>query len=152
MMSCFLHFKILRSYTLTCRHIQQIYKLAYENEDKKVLYSSFLIWRHRLKLHFCWYIGHWNYTHTIRKPKVQGQVIEVKTQLSHRDYLNLLPQKDETHYSVHKKRRCFIHHNQYYQLDIYCKPCHKRYKTINFKNKYVLGLDIVYYLLWLILN
>ncbi|XP_001951525.1 TRPL translocation defect protein 14 [Acyrthosiphon pisum] len=70
--------------------------------------------------------GHWNYTHTIRRPRVRGQVIEVKTQLSHRDYVNLLSQKDETHYPIYKKRRCFIHYNQYFQLDIYCKPCHKR--------------------------
>ncbi|XP_050543963.1 TRPL translocation defect protein 14 isoform X1 [Daktulosphaira vitifoliae] len=70
--------------------------------------------------------GHWNYTHTIRRPRVRGQVIEVKTQLSHRDYVNLLSQKDETHYPIYKKRRCFIHNNQYFQLDIYCKPCHPR--------------------------
>lgn len=70
--------------------------------------------------------GHWNYTHTIRRPRVRGQVIEVKTQLSHRDYLNLLTQKDETHFPIYKKRRCFIYYNQYFQLDIYCKPCHPR--------------------------
>jgi len=80
------------------------------------------------------FIGHWNYTHTIRRPRVRGQVIEVKTQLSHRDYVNLLSQKDETHYPIYKKRRCFIHYNQYFQLDIYCKPCHKRFVTNNFKN------------------
>lgn len=72
------------------------------------------------------FLGHWNYTHTIRRPRVRGQVIEVKTQLSHRDYVNLLSQKDETHHPIYKKRRCFIHYNQYFQLDIYCKPCHPR--------------------------
>ncbi|KAF0752984.1 TRPL translocation defect protein 14-like [Aphis craccivora] len=60
--------------------------------------------------------GHWNYTHTIRKPKVQDQV--------------LLLLKDEKHYPIYKTRRCFIHNNQYFQLDIYRKPCHKRCKGL----------------------
>lgn len=76
------------------------------------------------------FTGHWNYTHTIRRPRVRGQIIEVKTQLSHRDYMNMLSQKDETHHPIYKKRRCFIHYNQYFQLDIYCKPCHPRYVCV----------------------
>lgn len=78
--------------------------------------------------YYCLLTGHWNYTHTIRRPRIRGQVIEVKTQLSHRDYVNLLSQKDETHHPIFKKRRCFIHNNQYFQLDIYCQPCHSRYE------------------------
>ena len=69
--------------------------------------------------------GKWSYTHTIRKV-VAGQVIEVKTPLSHRDYLTLLPQEDPHHYAVSKTRRCFLWKNQYYQLDIYREPCHDR--------------------------
>lgn len=90
-------------------------------------------------------IGHWNYTHTIRRPRVRGQVIEVKTQLSHRDYVNLLSQKDETHYPIYKKRRCFIHYNQYFQLDIYCKPCHKRFVTNDLKSFFVFSLNVLCY-------
>lgn len=70
--------------------------------------------------------GHWSYTHTIRKPKLRGQVVEVKTQVTHRDYLNMLAQKDDNHFTIFKKRRCFLVNNQYFQLDIYKEPCHPR--------------------------
>ncbi|XP_044731899.1 TRPL translocation defect protein 14 isoform X2 [Chrysoperla carnea] len=72
--------------------------------------------------------GHWSYIHTIRKPRICGQVVEVRTQLTHRDYVNMLSQKDEDHFPIYKKRRCFIINNQYYQLDIYKKPAHPRCK------------------------
>ncbi|KAE9524172.1 hypothetical protein AGLY_015417, partial [Aphis glycines] len=74
--------------------------------------------------------GHWNYTHTIRKPKVQDQVVEIKVQLSHRSYSSLLLLTDEKHYPIYKTRRCFIYNNQYFQMDIYRKPCHKRCKGL----------------------
>ncbi|KAJ8725455.1 hypothetical protein PYW08_003638 [Mythimna loreyi] len=71
--------------------------------------------------------GHWSYIHTLRKVHpVNGQSVEVRTQLTHRDYLNLLPQRDEAHFTIFKKRRCFIYNNQYYQLDIYRQPSHPR--------------------------
>ena len=58
--------------------------------------------------------------------QVSGQVIEVKTPLSHRDYSNLIPQEDGNHFLVYKTRRCFLYNNQYFQLDIYKEPCHER--------------------------
>uniref|UniRef100_A0A0A9VVL2 NadR/Ttd14 AAA domain-containing protein n=1 Tax=Lygus hesperus TaxID=30085 RepID=A0A0A9VVL2_LYGHE len=70
--------------------------------------------------------GRWSYTHTIRKPKILDQVVEVKTQLSHRDYVNLLSQSDYSHFPIYKTRRCFLVQNQYFQLDIYQKPSHPR--------------------------
>ncbi|KAI5638503.1 AAA domain-containing protein [Phthorimaea operculella] len=70
--------------------------------------------------------GHWSYIHTIRKIHPTGQTVEVRTQLTHRDYLNLLPQRDDAHFTIFKKRRCFIYNNQYYQLDIYRQPTHPR--------------------------
>jgi len=70
--------------------------------------------------------GHWSYTHTIRRPRLHGQIIEVKTQLGHRDYINLLTQKDDSHFTIYKNRRCFLDNNQYFQLDIYKDPCHPR--------------------------
>jgi len=42
--------------------------------------------------------GKCTYTHTIRKT-VNGQVIEVKSPLTHRDYDNLVQQKDPNHYT-----------------------------------------------------
>jgi hypothetical protein len=35
-------------------------------------------------------------------------VVEVKTQLSQRDFQNLQAQVDESHFTVYKTRRCFI--------------------------------------------
>ncbi|XP_073944316.1 TRPL translocation defect 14 isoform X2 [Choristoneura fumiferana] len=70
--------------------------------------------------------GHWSYIHTLRKFHSNGQSVEVRTQLSHRDYLNMLPQRDDAHFTIFKKRRCFIYNNQYYQLDLYRQPTHPR--------------------------
>ncbi|GLV35977.1 TRPL translocation defect 14 [Carabus blaptoides fortunei] len=70
--------------------------------------------------------GHFSYCHTIRRPKQFGQVVEVKTQITHRDYMNLLPQKDDSHFTIYKQRRCFLINNQYFQLDIYKEPGHPR--------------------------
>ncbi|KAL1132351.1 hypothetical protein AAG570_010307 [Ranatra chinensis] len=70
--------------------------------------------------------GHWSYTHTIRKPRLHGQIVEVKTQLTHRDYINMLAQKDDSHFTIYKNRRCFLYNNQYFQLDSYKQPCHPR--------------------------
>ncbi|XP_011307340.1 uncharacterized protein Ttd14 isoform X1 [Fopius arisanus] len=70
--------------------------------------------------------GHWSYIHTLRRPKMCGQVVEVKTQLTHRDYLNMLAQRDDSHFTIFKRRRCFLINNQYFQLDIYREPGHPR--------------------------
>ncbi|EAT37440.1 AAEL010574-PA [Aedes aegypti] len=68
--------------------------------------------------------GHFSYIHTIRRPHLHGQSIEVKTQLTHRDYLNMLTQRDDAHFTIYKKRRCFLVNNQYFQMDIYKDPGH----------------------------
>eukprot|EP00095_Tigriopus_kingsejongensis_P004401 maker-scaffold93_size381549-snap-gene-2.22 protein:Tk04401 transcript:maker-scaffold93_size381549-snap-gene-2.22-mRNA-1 annotation:"hypothetical protein EAI_01984" len=73
--------------------------------------------------------GKWSYTHTSRD-EVSGQMIEVKTPLTHRDYCNILSQEDPLHFPVHKTRRCFLFQNQYFQLDIYKEPCHERCKGL----------------------
>uniref|UniRef100_A0A336LYL4 CSON005316 protein n=1 Tax=Culicoides sonorensis TaxID=179676 RepID=A0A336LYL4_CULSO len=74
--------------------------------------------------------GHYSYIHTLRRPHLHGQSIEVKTQLSHRDYLNMLSQRDDAHFTIFKKRRCFLVNNQYFQLDIYQEPSHPRCKGL----------------------
>lgn len=79
-------------------------------------------WRRRS----CWIVLHFSYIHTTRRPHVYGQSIEVKTQLTQRDYLNMLAQKDDAHFTIFKKRRCFLVNNQYFQLDIYQEPSHPR--------------------------
>lgn len=70
--------------------------------------------------------GHWSYIHTIRRPHPNGQYVEVKTQMTARDYNNLLNQADDAHFKIIKTRRCFLVNNQYFQLDIYKEPCHAR--------------------------
>ncbi|XP_021699713.1 TRPL translocation defect protein 14 isoform X2 [Aedes aegypti] len=74
--------------------------------------------------------GHFSYIHTIRRPHLHGQSIEVKTQLTHRDYLNMLTQRDDAHFTIYKKRRCFLVNNQYFQMDIYKDPGHPRCKGL----------------------
>lgn len=75
--------------------------------------------------------GQFTYMHTLRlETKVCGQVVEVRTNLSERDYEICYSQLDETRQSVYKKRRCFLWENQYFQLDIYDEPCHPRCKGL----------------------
>ncbi|KAF5292021.1 hypothetical protein FQA39_LY14138 [Lamprigera yunnana] len=74
--------------------------------------------------------GHFSYIHTVRRPVKLGQVVEVKTQITHRDYINLLAQKDSSHFTIYKMRRCFLVNNQYFQLDIYQSPSHPRCKGL----------------------
>ena len=69
--------------------------------------------------------GKWSYNQTTRK-QVSGQAIELKKQLTHRDYSTLITQEDTNHFPIFKIRRCFLFENQYFQLDIYKDPCHER--------------------------
>ncbi|KAL3191608.1 hypothetical protein MRX96_059705 [Rhipicephalus microplus] len=68
----------------------------------------------------------WSYMHTIRRCDINSQTIELKRQITHRDYINMLAQRDDSHYTVYKVRRCFLWNHMYFQLDIYKKPCHSR--------------------------
>jgi CYTH domain-containing protein len=70
--------------------------------------------------------GNWTYMHTIRRPEINAEAVELKQQISRREYDLLLAQKDKNHFSIHKKRRCFLWNSQYFQLDIYQEPCHPR--------------------------
>ncbi|XP_047988180.1 TRPL translocation defect protein 14 isoform X2 [Leguminivora glycinivorella] len=86
--------------------------------------------------------GHWSYIHTLRKfHPSNGQSVEVRTQLTHRDYLNMLPQRDDAHFTIFKKRRCFIFNNQYYQLDIYRQPTHPRCRGLVLLETYSAAYD-----------
>jgi len=78
----------------------------------------------------------WSYTITVRRPEVRGQVVEVKTQITSRDYSNMLEQRDPLHLTIYKKRRCFLYNNQYFQLDIYKEPCHPRCQGLMFLETY----------------
>lgn len=67
-----------------------------------------------------------SYQYTVRQLRAHNQFVELRRQITHRDYLNLLAQQDDSHYTVHKKRRCFLWQNFYFQLDIYLPPCSPR--------------------------
>jgi len=70
--------------------------------------------------------GRYTYTCTVRRPEKAGQIVEVKSSLSRKEYENLLVHADPRHLPVYKTRRCFLYNNQQYQLDIYRDPCHPR--------------------------
>ncbi|KAF2362850.1 CYTH-like domain, partial [Trinorchestia longiramus] len=70
--------------------------------------------------------GRHSYTYTIRKPEKLGQIVEVRTQVTQRDWNTAKGQADDQHFPIYKTRRCFLHNDQYFQLDIYREPCHKR--------------------------
>jgi len=70
--------------------------------------------------------GRYTYTCTVRRPEKAGQIVEVKSSLSKKEYENLLVHANPRHLPVFKTRRCFLLHNQQYQLDIYRDPCHPR--------------------------
>lgn len=75
--------------------------------------------------------GQYTYMHTLRnETKFNGQIVEVRTSLSVKDYDMLYSQLDLARQSVHKTRRCFVWNNQYFQLDIYKEPCHPRCKGL----------------------
>lgn len=68
----------------------------------------------------------YSYQFTCRTVRANDQVVELRRQIAHRDYLHLLAQRDHSHYTVQKKRRCFLWQNFYFQLDIYLPPCSPR--------------------------
>ena len=66
--------------------------------------------------------GIYTYTATVRMKEIEGQRVELRRNLSGREYDILMLQRDPSHQPVIKRRRCFIYENQYYQLDEYQSP------------------------------
>ncbi|KAJ8312898.1 hypothetical protein KUTeg_010271 [Tegillarca granosa] len=67
--------------------------------------------------------GFWTFTHTIRRPEINKQSVELRMAITQRDYKILMAQKDDRHHSIFKKRFCFLWNNQYFHLDAYEEPC-----------------------------
>jgi len=87
--------------------------------------------------------GNWTFCHTIRRPKINKERVEVRMQISSREYNMLRAQRDENHYTIYKKRRCFLWNHQYYQMDIYQEPCHPKCKGLIILETYTaLGDDL----------
>jgi hypothetical protein len=74
--------------------------------------------------------GKWNYTYTVRRPELQGQVVEVKTTLTQREYSNMLAGTDDKHVTICRTRRCFLINDQYFQMDIFDDNSHPRCKGL----------------------
>ncbi|KAH9397420.1 hypothetical protein TYRP_003735 [Tyrophagus putrescentiae] len=77
--------------------------------------------------------GNWSYQHTVRRSAGSGgdrdgssQLVELRRQISHRDYVTMLAQRSNNHHTVYKVRRCFLWQQTYFQLDIYRQPCNSR--------------------------
>ncbi|CAK9293068.1 unnamed protein product [Gordionus sp. m RMFG-2023] len=71
------------------------------------------------------------FTHTVRKPEIKGQAIEIKRQIDAREYSYLLQsQRDRSHFTIYKTRRCFLYDNHYYRLDVYQKRSPKSCKGL----------------------
>lgn len=87
--------------------------------------------------------GRTTYTCTVRRPERKGQIVEVKSTLSRKEYENLLNHADPRHYPVFKTRRCFLYNNQQYQLDIYRDPCHPRCKGLMLLETFTTSDDVI---------
>ncbi|KNC99130.1 uncharacterized protein SPPG_05389 [Spizellomyces punctatus DAOM BR117] len=59
---------------------------------------------------------------TIRHPEVDGQRVETRRNLTPREYEALRAQADPSRAIISKKRRCFLHNDRYFQLDVYLHP------------------------------
>ncbi|XP_050409528.1 TRPL translocation defect protein 14 [Patella vulgata] len=73
---------------------------------------------------------HWTYTHTIRRPEINKQSVELRQPISSKEYEILQAQRDGRHDTIYKTRQCFLWQNQYFQMDIYRDPCPSRCKGL----------------------
>lgn len=59
---------------------------------------------------------------TVRHPEVDGQRVETRRILTMREYETLRAQADPSRAIIKKRRRCFLHNDRYFQLDVYQHP------------------------------
>jgi CYTH domain-containing protein/predicted ATPase len=67
--------------------------------------------------------GHRTYVHTLRRPRVDGQRVELERLISAREYAALLAQGDPARRTLKKRRTCFVWEGQYFELDEFLEPC-----------------------------
>ncbi len=65
--------------------------------------------------------GNFTYAHTVKLPRQQGGNV-IERPISGREYFALLAQTDPERRPVRKRRRCFVHENQYMELDDHESP------------------------------
>lgn len=67
--------------------------------------------------------GSYAYTHTFKKPSAEpGARVELERPISARDYVGLLQQADPARRTVRKRRTCFLHEGQSFELDRFDDP------------------------------
>jgi CYTH domain-containing protein len=59
---------------------------------------------------------------TVRYPQVDGQRVEIRRNISPREYEAMRQQSDPSRVPILKLRRCFLYNDRYFQLDIYQSP------------------------------
>jgi CYTH domain-containing protein/predicted ATPase len=64
-----------------------------------------------------------SYVHTLRRPWMDGQRVELERAISAREYAALLAQADPARRTVKKRRTCFLWEGQYFELDEFLEPC-----------------------------
>ena len=70
----------------------------------------------------------YSYYYTEKYPVATGERIERDRVISISDYVNYLNEADVTRQQIHKRRYCFIHENQYFELDVFQKD--KKYALL----------------------
>lgn len=66
--------------------------------------------------------GSYTYTHTLKTPRAPGERVEIEHQISPREYLAFLEERDPSRRTIRKRRRCFLWNNEYFELDFYLEP------------------------------
>jgi CYTH domain-containing protein len=60
---------------------------------------------------------------TVRHPQIDGQRVEIRRNISPREYEAMRAQADPSRLPIQKLRRCFLYNDRYFQLDVYQSPC-----------------------------
>lgn len=63
-----------------------------------------------------------HFTMTVRHPQVDGQRVEIRRQITPREYDSYKSQIDPNRLPVTKLRRCFLYADRYFQLDVFESP------------------------------
>lgn len=66
--------------------------------------------------------GAYAYTHTVKKPLMSGQRVELERPITGREYAELLTLRDPQRRTVCKRRSCFLWKGFYFELDRFVEP------------------------------
>jgi len=81
--------------------------------------------------------GRFCFTHTVRRI-IAGERVETRMQISQREYEALKKHVDPLRFTTKKRRRCFLHGQIYFQLDIYKPPIPRRMNMLMILETYTI--------------